>query len=184
MSPMFRPTRRRPTGGVRVGGSPVAITRRCLDSALACARSAYPNEFGGVLRADPPGVISDLLLLPGTTAGRRHANFQLYMLPVDLGVSGTVHSHPSGALHPSEADLRLFRHWGRRHIILGAPFHAGAWRAYDGNGAETTLQVVGTAFPAGPDAPAPYRPLPSVHRPSGRNDPVPEDSTAELGEQE
>ncbi|HEV2316857.1 MAG TPA: Mov34/MPN/PAD-1 family protein [Thermoplasmata archaeon] len=167
MAPIFRPQRRRrgePAG--RIGSSPVAITRRCLDSALACAQSAYPNEFGGVLRADPPGVISDLLLLPGTTAGRRHANFQLYMLPVDLGVSGTVHSHPSGALHPSEADVTLFRHWGRRHIILGWPYSAGMWRAYDGNGRETSLQVVGGSARDSVESIPEYRPLPAIHRPA------------------
>ena len=162
--PMFRPQRKQDRG-VRLGESPHAITRQCLDSALACARSAYPNEFGGVLRADRPGVISDLLLLPGTTAGRRHANFQLYMLPVDLGVTGTVHSHPSGALHPSEADLQLFRHWGRRHLILGAPFSPGSWRAYDGNGLEVGLSVVGPVRPAVPrEELHRYRPQPAVHR--------------------
>lgn len=109
--PIFRPHRKRAPGGPRLGDSPTAISRRALMSALASARSAYPNEFGGVLRADPPGVIGELLLLPGTTAGRRHANFHLYMLPADLTVVGTVHSHPSGALHPSDADLRLFRSW-------------------------------------------------------------------------
>jgi proteasome lid subunit RPN8/RPN11 len=140
--PIFRPQRRRAPGGPRLGDAPNAISRRALTSALASARSAYPNEFGGVLRADPPGVIGELLLLPGTTAGRRHANFHLYMLPADLTVVGTVHSHPSGALHPSDADTRLFRSWGRRHLILGAPYGPGSWRAYDGNGAETHLTVV------------------------------------------
>ncbi|MCI4324585.1 MAG: Mov34/MPN/PAD-1 family protein [Thermoplasmata archaeon] len=159
--PIFRPTRRRAADAPRVGRSPTAITRRCLDSVLACARSALPNEFGGVLRSDEPGLITDLLLVPGTTAGRRHANFQLYMLPVDLGVAGTVHSHPSGALHPSEADLTLFRHWGRRHIILGAPYGPGQWRAYDGNGNEIHLDVVGTS--QGPTVPSTYRPR-VVHR--------------------
>jgi len=139
--PIFRPTRKRAPGSARLGETPRTITRRALSSALASARSAYPNEFGGVLRADPPGVISELLLLPGTTAGRRHANFQLYMLPADLTVVGTVHSHPSGALHPSDADVRLFRNWGRRHLILGAPFGPGSWRAYDGNGEEVHLDV-------------------------------------------
>jgi len=163
--PFFRP-RRKPREGEPAPGRIVrAIQRRCLDSALACARSAYPNEFGGVLRADPPGVISELLLLPGTTAGRRHANFQLYMLPADLTVVGTVHSHPSGALHPSDADLRLFRSWGRRHLILGAPFSRGSWRAYDGNGEEVRLDVKETAMAeVDLDAPLPeYRPR-SEHR--------------------
>ena len=162
--PMFRPQRKRTGSTGRLGETPRAITRHCLDSALACARSAYPNEFGGILRADEPGVITDLLLLPGTTAGRRHANFQLYMLPVDLGVTGTVHSHPSGALHPSQADVTLFRHWGRRHIILGAPFGEGSWRAYDGNGVEVSLAVVGRpAEAAALPRPAAYRPR-AVHR--------------------
>jgi proteasome lid subunit RPN8/RPN11 len=155
--PIFRPQRKRVPGGPRLGDTPTAITRRALESALASARSAYPNEFGGVLRADPPGVISELLLLPGTTAGRRHANFQLWMLHADLSVAGTVHSHPSGALHPSDADLRLFRSWGRRHLILGAPFGRGSWRAYDGNGRETTLRVVETPSSAFEPAAAPYR---------------------------
>ncbi len=161
--PFFRPQRRRTEATARLGDTPTRITRRCLDSALACARSSFPNEFGGILRADPPGTISELLLLPGTTSGRRHANFQLWMLPVDLGVAGTVHSHPSGALHPSEADVNLFRHWGRRHLIVGAPFSMGAWRAYDGNGREVPIEVVGAA--AADDGPLKaYRPR-SVHRP-------------------
>ena len=174
--PIFRPTRRRPPGSARLGETPTTITRRALSSALASARSAYPNEFGGVLRADPPGVISELLLLPGTTAGRRHANFQLYMLPADLTVVGTIHSHPNGALHPSDADLQLFRRWGRRHIILGAPYSSGSWRAYDGNGEEVRLDVRETPGAlAQSTAPSEYRPR-AVHRPApSAEDEFPED---------
>ena len=108
-------------------------------------------------------MISELLLLPGTTAGHRHANFQLYMMPIDLGVAGTVHSHPSGALHPSDADVRLFRHWGQRHLILGHPFGPGQWRAYDGNGVEVHLEVTGRPGPIADDGTTRPR---SVHRPA------------------
>jgi proteasome lid subunit RPN8/RPN11 len=174
--PMFRPHRKRAAGGPRLGATPTTITRRVLDGALASGRSALPNEFGGVLRAEPPGTISELLLLPGTTAGRRHANFFLYMLPADLTIVGTVHSHPSGALHPSDADLRLFRNWGQRHLILGAPFSPGSWRAYDGNGNPTSLQVLGPGVP-GSDVVVPeYRPR-AIHRPEREPPPAefPED---------
>lgn len=172
--PIFRPQRKRPEGAPKLGETPTAISRRALDSVLASGASAFPNEFGGVLRADPPGVIGEMLLVPGTTAGRRHANFQLYMLPVDLSIVGTVHSHPSGALRPSDADLRLFRSWGRRHLIVGSPFGPGSWRAYDGNGAETTLKVVGgPSAVALPGTVPEYRPHP-VHRPE-RPGPFPDD---------
>jgi proteasome lid subunit RPN8/RPN11 len=163
--PMFRPQRKRLPGGPRLGDTPTKITRRTLESALASSRSSLPNEFGGVLRADPPGVISELLLIPGGTSGRRHANFHLYMIPADLTVVGTIHSHPSGALHPSDADLRLFRSWGRRHVILGAPFSKGSWRAYDGNGRETTLDVVESpGYDREAAAFEEYRPR-AIHRP-------------------
>jgi len=163
--PMFRPERKRPgPPGARLGATPTFITRHLLESVLASGRSAFPNEFGGMLRADPPGVISELLLLPGTTAGRRHANFQFYMLPADLAIVGTVHSHPSGALHPSDADTRLFRNWGRRHIILGSPFGPSSWRAYDGNGNPTLLTVIAADGQLeGP--PIDGRPTRAVHRP-------------------
>lgn len=173
--PIFRPHRKRGEDEGRIGDTPHAVTRHALDSALASARSSHPNEFGGVLRADPPGVISEILLLPGTTAGRRHANFRLYMLPADLTVVGTVHSHPSGALHPSEADLQLFRGWGRRHLILGAPYSMGAWRAYDGNGRETHLDVVGRAGPADDDRLREYQPG-SANRPVDQPPSFPEDA--------
>jgi hypothetical protein len=80
-----------------------------------------------------------------------------------------VHSHPSGALHPSDADLRLFRNWGRRHLILGAPYGPGSWRAYDGNGRETALDVLEGRTPKGPTV-GEYRPR-AVHRP-GRVEPA------------
>jgi proteasome lid subunit RPN8/RPN11 len=173
---MFRPHRKRTAGGPRFGSTPTAISRICLDSALACARSSYPKEFGGILRSEEPGIITDLLLVPGTTSGSRHANFQLYMLPVDLGVMGTVHSHPSGALHPSAADLMLFRRWGRRHLILGYPYGPGSWRAYDGNGEETHLAVKGgTTGPIDSALPV-YRPATSRPVPPGSDLPLPDDA--------
>lgn len=169
--PLFRPVRRRAAGEPPPSRRVRAITRRCLDSALACASSAYPNEFGGILRAEPSDTLSELLLLPGTTAGRRHANFQLYMLPADVSVAGTVHSHPSGALHPSEADLTLFRHWGRRHLILGYPYTGGCWRCYDGNGQEVPLEVVGAPLARPEEESRRYRARRAVHRPE--SEPVP-----------
>ena len=84
-----------------------SIRRRTLKMILEASKSQYPEEFGAILRAKK-GVIHELILLPGTVAGERSALFKLHMLPIDFTVVGTVHSHPSGAIFPSGADLDLF----------------------------------------------------------------------------
>lgn len=118
-----------------------AIRRKTLQMILAASRETYPKEFAAILRAEE-GVITELLLLPGTISGDVHAVFQLHMLPIDLSVAGTIHSHPSGNYQPSDADLRLFGHFGRVHIIVGYPYTEGTWGAYDHDGGPRELEVV------------------------------------------
>src|SRR3972149_1237230 len=65
-----------------------AISRKTLRMILEASRDTYPREFGAILRAEG-GVITELLLLPGTVSGNRHAIFQLHMLPADFPVGGT-----------------------------------------------------------------------------------------------
>lgn len=121
--------------------SPPKIRRDVIDLICASAKSQHPNEFGGVLRAHK-GVITEILLLPGTVSGQSHAIFQLNMLPIDFSVRGTVHSHPSGVPLPSGADLELFRRFGTFHIIIGEPYTPRTWRAYNGRGEPVRVEVV------------------------------------------
>jgi len=120
------------------------IKKECLDLIFECAKSNYPNEFGGLLRIDEneKDVISELVILPGTISGDSHALFKLHMMPIDFSIVGTVHSHPSPFPHPSEADLMLFRKHGRVHIISAQPFNESSWRAYDFNGEEINMVVI------------------------------------------
>jgi proteasome lid subunit RPN8/RPN11 len=64
------------------------------------------------------------------------------MLPVDFSVVGTVHSHPSGACYPSDADLDLFRRFGWIHIIACSPYGMRSWAAYNSLGEPIQLEVV------------------------------------------
>ena len=120
------------------------IKRKCLDLIFECAKSNYPNEFGGLLRVDSDSkdMIVEIVILPGTISGDSHAIFQLHMLPIDFTVVGTVHSHPSYSPHPSGADLHLFQKHGRVHIIVAKPFDMSSWRAYDYDGDEMDLEVI------------------------------------------
>jgi len=120
------------------------IKQKCLDLIFECAKSNYPNEFGGLLRVDEENknVISELVLLPGTISGDSHAIFKMHMMPVDFNIVGTVHSHPSPSANPSDADLHLFRKHGKIHIISASPFNNTTWKAYDHTGKNIQLNVI------------------------------------------
>ncbi len=118
-----------------------SIKRKTLRMILEASKSQYPEEFGAFLRAEK-GVIRELILLPGTILGERHAIFRLHNLPIDFTVVGTVHSHPSGECYPSDADLDLFRRYGWIHIIVCNPFDRDSWAAFDGAGNERPLRVI------------------------------------------
>ncbi|KYK22422.1 hypothetical protein AYK24_02310 [Thermoplasmatales archaeon SG8-52-4] len=120
------------------------IKRECLEFILECAKSSYPNEFGGLLRVDSinKNTIIETVILPGTISGETHAIFRLNMLPIDFTIIGTAHSHPSVSFHPSDADLLLFRKYGKVHIVAAYPFTLSSWKAYDYNGNEINVGVV------------------------------------------
>ena len=120
------------------------IKRKCLDLILECAKDSYPNEFGGLLRVDTDEkhTIIEIVILPGTVSGDSHAIFKFHMLPIDLTIVGTVHSHPSISFHPSDADVLLFRKYGKIHIVAAYPFSDSSWQAYDYNGNELEIEVI------------------------------------------
>lgn len=119
----------------------VRIRSDVIDLLCQAARASHPHEFGGLLRSEK-GVVTELMLLPGTISGETHAIFQLGMLPIDFTVKGTVHSHPNGIARPSEADRELFQRFGSVHLIIGAPYTPRNWRAYDGRGEPVEAEVV------------------------------------------
>ena len=91
------------------------IEREVLEMVNEAAKETYPNEFVATLRAEE-GVVTELLLLPGTIQGTRSGVLLLHMLPIDFSIVGTAHSHPSGILRPSITDLNRF--YGRIMVIV------------------------------------------------------------------
>jgi proteasome lid subunit RPN8/RPN11 len=77
---------------------------------------------------------------PLAVYGRGFANIPLHMLPMDFSIVGTVHSHPSGNLTPSDVDFNHF--FGRILMIVGFPFaDAQNVAVYSSNGERLPLQV-------------------------------------------
>ncbi len=120
----------------------VQIPRNVLELMLHAARSAYPNEFGALIRGSGD-TVKELLLLPGTLQTRRSAHFRLDMLPIDSKSIGVVHSHPSGGYKPSDADLIFFSKAGGVNIIMRYPYRGLIDVAvYGKNGERKEIEVV------------------------------------------
>ncbi len=118
-----------------------AIKSEILELILQVSKENFPKEFAGVLRCEE-GIITEIMLLPGTISGGESALLRLHMLPIDYTVVGTVHSHPSQSNHPSGADLQLFRKFGYVHIITKVPYDRNSWRSWDLDGNPYALEVV------------------------------------------
>lgn len=120
------------------------IAKDTLFFILEVSRSTAPNEFAGMLTATGD-IITDVVIVPGTESSDESAVMQLFMLP-NIHTVGTVHSHPSGNIKPSGADLELFERKGKYHIIAGAPFNLSSWKCYDSKGDHIKLEVIDYDF--------------------------------------
>ena len=114
----------------------VHIPSNILDAIYAGAKELYPRESFLLLRGKKSkGVISvtDLVLAPFAAHEEGAVHFNPYMFAGDFSLVGTVHSHPSGNISPSDTDLNYF--FGRILMIVGHPYEGkGCVVAYDSNG--------------------------------------------------
>jgi proteasome lid subunit RPN8/RPN11 len=120
------------------------IARDTLKFILEASRSSLPVEFAGLLQVEDE-IITEVLILPGTESSRMSALIRLYMLP-NMQVAGSAHSHPSGALVPSEPDIQLFSRTGDYHIIVGPPFNESSWVCYNASGERRDLAILDVEF--------------------------------------
>jgi len=63
------------------------------------------------------------------------------MLPIDFSIIGTAHSHPSGVLRPSPADMNRF--YGRIMIIAAYPYRSERDIAvFNGEGKTVQYEII------------------------------------------
>jgi proteasome lid subunit RPN8/RPN11 len=121
----------------------ISIKKELLEAILEGARRLYPKETMLLLRGRKNKKcveINDLLIPPLATYGRGFSSLPLHMLPMDFSIVGTAHSHPSGNLTPSHADLNHV--FGVVLMITAFPFRNKENVAvYNRGGEKLTLQV-------------------------------------------
>jgi len=103
----------------------VVVKRSVIRSILDYARACHPRE-GVLLLKGSVGkgriTVDDVEVPPFAVHGLGFSSFPLHMLPIDFSVVGTAHSHPSGVLRPSTADLNRF--YGRIMMIAAYPYRS------------------------------------------------------------
>jgi proteasome lid subunit RPN8/RPN11 len=103
----------------------IFVERAVVDSILSYAQMFHPRESILLLKGKIDKkkiVINDVQIPPLATHGSRFSSFPLSRLPIDFSVIGVAHSHPSGALRPSVADLNQF--YGRIMLITAYPYQS------------------------------------------------------------
>ena len=118
-----------------------AIKKEKLDLLLAMGSNSYPREFAALLSATS-GIISEVHMIPGSIGGEASAQIPFEMVPLNLGIIGSAHSHPNGVIMPSDADIRFFAVSGSCHIIVGFPYGPDDWRCFYPDGTPFDLGVV------------------------------------------
>lgn len=101
----------------------VLIKRSVVESILSYAKMCHPREGILLLRGKAAGDtirVEEVLIPPLSVRGSGFSSFPLQMLPIDFSIIGVAHSHPSGILAPSTADLNNF--FGRIMIIVAFPY--------------------------------------------------------------
>lgn len=101
----------------------VAMRLELLEAIFEGARRLYPRETILLLRGKKRKdviFVEELVVPPLATYGNGFANIPLHMLPIDFSIVGTVHSHPSSNLEPSNVDFNHF--FGQLLLIVGYPF--------------------------------------------------------------
>jgi len=127
------------------------IARDALKFILEVSASSHPKEFTGMLY-ETDLIITDVDV---PVAESSHVNpvMDLFTLPVNTHIVGSVRSHPSGGLQPTEADIRAFmQSGGHYHIIVCYPYDITSWACYDKVGDLRQLDVLDVEIEESPVA--------------------------------
>ncbi len=113
-----------------------------MEEIISRAKEAYPNEFGAMMRG-----LQHITHIEPVMEGASNRNsflFSLYNRFSQRSVDGegVVHSHPSGSVRPSRADLSMFGRFPGINIIIGYPYTGNSMAAYDRLGNRVRLDIV------------------------------------------
>jgi proteasome lid subunit RPN8/RPN11 len=121
----------------------IKLYESVLEGIRALASDNHPNEVVLLLRGkrDSQNLIITEYLIPPLGFGTPwSAAFPSNLLPMDLTLIGTAHSHPSGNIKLSVDDFHNF--YGRVMMIVGPPYDQINLAIYNKKGESLNLEIV------------------------------------------
>ncbi len=121
----------------------ICVDRELLEEMLDFAKERHPHEAILLLRGDVKKgtiTVNDYLFPPYARTDSVSASYPMYMLPIDFSIVGTIHSHPSGSLEASAADMNNM--YGRLSMITAYPYGLGDVAAYSKAGERILVRVM------------------------------------------
>jgi proteasome lid subunit RPN8/RPN11 len=100
---------------------------------MDAAKNNYPNEFASLLGGNKEKQLINEFVVPPFISDNFSASLNLYALPIDNSIIGSIHSHPTGKCLASIADLSLFSKY-LVNIIVYWPFNQTNFVAYNSKG--------------------------------------------------
>ena len=119
----------------------VGVDIDLIDGLNEAARSTYPDEFLCLIR-EIDGVLSEMVMIPGTVYGDSHSFLSQWMAPIDYSIAGSAHSHPGYSNEASDADKDYFSNMGGVHLITCQPYDRKSWLAYNSKGEKIKLPII------------------------------------------
>jgi proteasome lid subunit RPN8/RPN11 len=120
----------------------IVLKREVVNSMLTFFKMHHPNEAILVLRGTNKKdsiMIDSLMIPPLAEGGPYYSGFPTYMLPGDISIIGTAHSHPSGNARPSLTDLNHFT--GIVGVIARYPYEDHDLFVYNSDGEKLEFSV-------------------------------------------
>ncbi len=119
------------------------IKGNVLSDLLEAAKRTYPNEFFALLGGSKKEKIIDEIIVVPAEYGRDSTLVKTWLVPFDSRIVGSAHSHPGHYNFPSSADISGFAQFGELHLIMAYPYNLNSTRAFNVNGKEEKIEVVG-----------------------------------------
>jgi len=116
------------------------IKKDLLGDIFVSVREMFPNEFMCFVGSSNSNNIIDEIVLFPTYNSTNSTSINLNNIPLDSGIIGSLHSHPSSYLTPSKADLKFFLRY-EINIIFGVN-NENNYKIFDKFGKEIELEVI------------------------------------------